>query len=485
MDKLDKYLSVSLRDLPGVGPKTLKLLYALKCYSFFDLLLHFPSRFVIKKFDPENLNRMEEGEHVAVPVSIKKILKKEGKNFRKQITTIQCYTRLDEDLELIFFNYFPAYIFNNLKLDDEIIVSGKLSKNLAGICQLMHPKIYRTFSEVKKLDVVYPLVSGISSVQINKIVMSCIKMLDEAERIEEWLDEELIDRKHWSGFVESIKAIHNPENEENLQKIENFRERIAFDELLANQLAIRISRNKHSCKEGSALSFSGKLADKVLKSTGMTLTSGQAIALKDIKEDQLSSRKMVRLLQGDVGSGKTLVAILAALNVVEAGYQVAMMVPTDILSRQHFNLISFLLTKFGITVKLLTGATTKSKRKEILGKLISGEVNILIGTHALFQDDVKFKSLRLVVIDEQHRFGVQQRLSLMNKNKECDVLAMSATPIPRTLSLIMYGDMDISVIKDKPVGRLPIRTITALDSKIDLIINLIKQIKDYTFTKKN
>ena len=184
---------------------------------------------------------------------------------------------------------------------------------------------------------------------------------------------------------------------------------------------------------------------------------------------------MIRLLQGDVGSGKTLVALLSALNVIEAGHQVALMVPTDILSRQHFNSISSIVAEFNIKVELLTGSTTKSQRNKILDKLLTGSIDILVGTHALFQEDVIFKSLKLSIIDEQHRFGVQQRLALMSKNNNCEVLAMSATPIPRTLSLIMYGDMDVSVIKDKPLGRMPIKTVTTLDSKIHLVIQTITQ----------
>ncbi|NRA73793.1 MAG: ATP-dependent DNA helicase RecG [Rickettsiales bacterium] len=476
MSKIDKYVPIPLKDLPGVGVKTLKLLHSLKCYSFFDLLLYFPSRYIIKQFEPERLGDIEEGKNIAVSVCVKKVFKKEKTKFRKLLTTVRCCTRLDEEIELVFFNYFPDYIFNNLKLNDEIIVSGKLSRNLSGSYQIMHPKIYRTFSQIKKIDAVYPLISGLSSLQLSKIILACIARLkDEVNKVEEWLSQELIQQNHWLDFIESISMIHDPKDEKDLIQLERLKERIAFDELLANQLAIRLSRRKYLYQEGSVLKFSGELADRVLKSTNMTLTHGQSLALNEIKKDQKSSKKMVRLLQGDVGSGKTLVALLASLNVVESGYQAALMVPTDILSKQHFNLISSLLKPFDVAVELLTGATTKAQRKKILNRLILGEIDILIGTHALFQKDVEFKSLKFVIIDEQHRFGVQQRFSLMNKNKDCDVLAMSATPIPRTLSLIMYGDMEVSTLKDKPLGRIPIKTVTTLNSKINLIVETIKQ----------
>jgi ATP-dependent DNA helicase RecG len=473
-------LFVSLKELPGVGSKTHELLQNLGCSNFFDLLIHFPSRFILKQFEPKTLMSTEEGKHVIAAVSIKKISKREKNQWRKQLTTVQCQNNFNEELELVFFNYFPEYIFKNLKLTDKIIVSGKLQKKSKGLPQLMHPKIYRTLDQIKKVDAIYPLVAGLASSQVSKLVTLCIENLERKNiEIDEWLEPELLCENNWLSFFESIKAVHNPQDEKDLEQQDRFTERVAFDELLANQLAIRISRKRHLDETGEALNFSGELSKKVLDSTGMVLTEGQESSLHDIQTDQRSSKRMVRLLQGDVGSGKTLVALLAALNAVEAGQQAGLMVPTDILSRQHFSLISSLLEPFGINVELLTGATTKPKRKIIASKLMSDEINILIGTHALFQKEVEFKNLGLVVIDEQHRFGVQQRLAFMNKNKRCDVLAMSATPIPRTLSLIMYGDMDVSILKDKPAGRMPIKTMTTLDSKIHLIAEMInKKISD-------
>jgi len=469
-------LSCSVISLPGVGNKTCDLLKKLGCLTFFDLLTHLPTRFILKQFNPITLSSVGEGGHVIISVSVEQVSKREKNKWRKQITTVSCHTKHDEVLELVFFNYFPEHLFKNLKKNDNIVVSGKLEVTAAGLFRLTHPKIYRTISHINKVDVVYPLVAGLSSLQLNKFAMLCIEHLKNKKIvIKEWLESELLCKKGWLSFIDSIKGIHNPQNAKDLEWQGRLRKRIAFDELLANQLAIRISRKRHSDESGEVLKFSGELAEKVLKSTGMTLTAGQALALHELQADQKSSKRMVRLLQGDVGSGKTLVALLAALNAVEGGGQVALMVPTDVLANQHFDLISKLLSAFGINVCLLTGATIKSKRKTISSELISGDINILIGTHALFQKGVEFKGLGLIVIDEQHRFGVQQRLALMNKNKVCDVLAMSATPIPRTLSLIMYGDMDVSTLKDKPSGRIPIRTITTLDSKAELVVELIKQ----------
>jgi len=469
-------LFTSLKELPGVAEKKLGLLYSLGCSSFLDLLLHLPSRFVLKQFEPDSLVGMEEGRHVIVSVSVHNIDKRITKGRGKQITEVLCSTKLGEELELVFFNYFPDYIFRGLRKEAKIIVAGKLTISSSGFFQLAHPKIYRTLSEIKKIDAIYPLVAGLSPAYISKLSQLCIESLERQQiEIREWLAPELLAENGWLGFFESIKTLHLMQDEKGLEIQDKLRERIAFDELLANQLAIRLFRKRHLDDTGEALEFSGELASSILASTGFALTPGQASALHDIQCDQKYSKRMIRLLQGDVGSGKTLVALISALNALESGKQAALMVPTDILSNQHFNLISKLLKPFDIKVELLTGATAKSKRKIIDAELKSGEIKILIGTHALFQKDIEFKSLGLVIIDEQHRFGVQQRLALMDKNKTCDVLAMSATPIPRTLALIMYGDMDVSIIKDKPAGRIPIRTITTLDSKVNLIVEIIRK----------
>jgi ATP-dependent DNA helicase RecG len=469
-------LFYSLKELPGVGPKKYELLQNLGCSNFFDLLIHLPNRFIVKQFEPEALSTIAEGKHIIISISVKKVLQREGNQWSKKLTKVSCYNRFDEELELVFFNYFPEYIFRNIKLGSKLIVSGDLKKTSAGRLQLMHPKIYRTLSEIKKIEAIYPMVSGLSSAYLNKLILLCIENLEKKKFfVGEWLEPELLSKHNWLGFFESIKSLHGLQDEKKLEQQDKLRERIAFDELLANQLAIRISRSRNLNDTGASLKFSGELAQKILSSTGMTLTAGQLAASNDIRNDQRASKRMIRLLQGDVGSGKTLVALLAALNAVESGNQAALMVPTDILSKQHFNTISKLLEPFDIKVELLTGSTKKSKRKIISAELLSGEIKILIGTHALFQKGVEFKSLALCVIDEQHRFGVQQRLALMNKNKICDVLSMSATPIPRTLALIMYGDMDVSILKDKPAGRMPIRTMTTLDSKVNVIAEIIKK----------
>jgi ATP-dependent DNA helicase RecG len=475
MVNLNASLFTSLKELPGVGSKKYELLRGLGCYNFFDLLIHLPSRFIVKQFELGALAGLLEGRHVIVQVAVNSISKREKSNWGKQVTTVHCFSKFDEDLDLVFFNYFPEYIFRSIKLGGKIIVSGDLKRSSAGRLQLMHPKIYRTFSEIKKIEAIYPLVAGLSSSYIGKLAILCLESLERRQFwMEEWLEPELLAKNNWLGFFESIKALHNLQDEREVAKQDKLRERIAFDELLANQLAIRISRRRHR-DTGTSLNFSGDLAQRVLSHIGMTLTNGQAAAMQDIQKDQRAPNRMIRLLQGDVGSGKTLVALLAALNAVESSHQAALMVPTDILARQHFSLISRVLEGFDVKVELLTGGTPKSRRKVISNDLLSGEINILVGTHAVFQKDVEFKSLSLCVVDEQHRFGVRQRLALMDKNKTCDVLAMSATPIPRTLSLIMYGDMDVSILKDKPAGRMPIRTMTSLDSKIDLIIEIIKR----------
>ena len=280
------------------------------------------------------------------------------------------------------------------------------------------------------------------------------------------MDSKILKTYGWTDWLTSLKTVHNPKSLEEMLPTSLHRQRLIFDELMANQIAVRLAREeRNKALTGKALKFSGELVLNLLSNVHFTLTHGQKTVLKEICEAQRSSKMMVRVLQGDVGSGKTIVALCAMMNAVEAGKQAAIMAPTDLLANQHFHSISVLLGGLAVRIELLTGKTKKSKRQNILNDLLKGETNILVGTHALFQDKVNFRDLGLVVIDEQHRFGVQQRMSLIKKGIETDVLAMSATPIPRTLSLAIYGDMDVSIIKDKPAGRTPIETYVVSDTK--------------------
>ncbi len=456
--------------LPLVGEKTFAALQRLDCTRIIDLLLHFPYDVIERVFYPD-LNKVKPKTLVVIELTIQDIEHTFTRS-RKKIVKIHGFDSHNH-VTLVYFNFAPHYIINKLVIGNKYIVLGKLEIIGVAEYQIAHPEIHCSDSYLKKLEPKYSLSYAITSRQVASLVKYCIEMLPQ---MAEWLPEEMLRKYHWSGWLESIIALHNPTSNQDLHPNSILRQRLVFDELLASQLALKlIRRNKNLLSKGRAITINHHLRNNMLRNLGFILTDGQKKVLGEIEQDQACYIRMTRLLQGDVGSGKTLVALCSMLNVVAAGKQTALMVPTDILANQHFQWIVRALNDSSGAVALLTGNSKKSQRAHILTQLQAGKIQILVGTHALFQKGVEFKNLQLIVIDEQHRFGVEQRLSLMDKDKNCDVLVMSATPIPRTLALTVYGDMDISVLSDKPKGRIPIQTATISINRAEEVIAAMKR----------
>jgi ATP-dependent DNA helicase RecG len=374
------------------------------------------------------------------------------------------------EIDCIFFNSYEGYVRKILPLKKEITISGKIGF-FRNKYQLTNPKyISEDSSLIKQKHNTYSLTEGISEKIYNKIINQIIKNLPT---LNEWHSENILDKFGNIKWNDAIVELHKPENIGNYKK--NFYQRLAFDEIFSTFLVNSEIRKKiKKIKKKSKVVNKAK-QNKILKKLEFTLTKDQLKTLEEINNDLSSTNKMFRLLQGDVGSGKTIVSLLAAYNTINSGFQVAFMAPTEILARQHFNFAKKLFSN-QINIQLISGKSEYKTKKEILKKLADNKIDIIFGTHAIFQKKVFFKNLGLIVIDEQHKFGVNQRKRLSDKGgKDCDVLLMTATPIPRTLTMTLYGDMDLSIIREKPKSRKPIKTYSKLESKIDDVIKFIKK----------
>lgn len=376
-------------------------------------------------------------------------------------------------LTLTFFNAKKDYISERLPVGQRRVVSGRVEE-YDGELQMPHPDYILPESElyrVQRLEPVYRLTQGLALRGLIKIMGEALKVVPN---LPEWIDEGFLSQNKWKSWRDSLNILHNPEDIEDIDKKSPYYMRLAYDELLANQLALAIVRERFRDKSGNVTKGDGRLREKLLNSLPFKLTDGQRQVLTDIYSDMASKARMLRLLQGDVGSGKTVVAFLSALNAIECGKQIAFMAPTSILAIQHYKWISETIAGSGlsdeVSVTLLTGRDKAVEKQQKLSAVANGKFNIVIGTHALFQAGVKFKNLGMVVIDEQHKFGVKQRLALTEKGKGVDILLMTATPIPRTLALTFYGDIDISSLKEKPADRKPIDTRAVPSSRTDEIV---------------
>ncbi|WP_353273179.1 ATP-dependent DNA helicase RecG [Wolbachia endosymbiont (group A) of Portevinia maculata] len=372
---------------------------------------------------------------------------------------------------IVFFNHSVKYLYKLFPVGAYVIISGKLEK-FAEHWQITHPDYVsldiNQFKEIARIEPVYQLCCGITNKSIGNIISSNLKELPD---LPEWIDDTLIKQKKWLSWRESIIKLHRPSS---LAEAEVCRKRLAYDELFAYQLALKLARENHVKKRGREFIVLNKYKEQVLNELSFQLTNDQIRAIDEISERQKSKYRMMSLLQGDVGSGKTVVALFAMLNVVENNMQVALMAPTTILAEQHYNWIEEVLSCTDIKVALLTGKTSRKERKIIMNELASGVLNIVIGTHALFQANVTFKNLGLAVIDEQQRFGVMQRNRLVGKGENADILFVTATPIPRTLQQAMYGDVECSILREKPKSRLPIKTVTMNISRVPDVIEKLK-----------
>lgn len=440
-------LYAPLENLKSVGPSLVKTLKRLKIDRVVDMMWHLPvgvAYFPLKR----SLRGCNAGEPVALVV---KVLEHDAP-FKGQRKPYRVVCEVGGDyIDLTFFKAYPKTIETRLPVGQERLICGTLDRFL-GQWQMAHPErivpaeVAAYWQEKSPL---YPLTAGLFQGQAQKMVQMALK---RAPDLPEWIPPSY--KGEWPFWRKALEKVHTPQHEGELQPFHPARERLAFDELFADQLALGLVRARQP--KGKSIVSQGQLKERILKAFGHPLTPGQTQALSEIEADLAAPIRMIRLLQGDVGSGKTLVAFLAMAHAIEAGYQTALLAPTEILAQQHAQTLAALGAQVGIEVALLT---SRQKKKDVLYEgLANGKIQLVVGTHALLQEAVKFANLGFVVIDEQHRFGVDQRVNLAAKGAAVDVLVMTATPIPRTLCLTAYGDLEVSRIPDKPQGRKPIQT---------------------------
>ena len=458
-EKLDKLMAGFLRPSNGTpGDRT----------RIIDLLFHLPAGLVDRRFRPRIADLPQQG---VVTVEANVAQHRPPPPLNKRLPyRVDLYDGTGM-MTLVFFHAYADSLKRLLPQGETRFVSGKIEW-FNGEPQMPHPDHILTAEEFERLPLiepVYPLTEGLSP----KVLMKAIRAaLEQLPAMPEWQDPAFLQRHQWPSFSDALRAQHHPETPHALGPEAPARRRLAYDELLANQLALSLVRATMKRAAGRRMPGTGEMRAKLIAALPYSLTHAQAAAIGEILRDMAEPSRMLRLLQGDVGSGKTVVALLALAAAVESGAQGALMVPTEILARQHYSTLSKLCDAAGISIALLTGREKGKAREEILTRLQSGDVQILVGTHALFTEDVAFRDLGLVVIDEQHRFGVHQRLALQAKaGTNTDLLVMTATPIPRTLALTVYGDMDVSKLTEKPAGRLPIDTRVMPMSRLDEVID--------------
>ena len=441
-----------LHTLDGIGPRTERQYANLGLRRVVDLLWHLPSGIVDRRYRPD-LESAEPDRIATLTVTIDKHLKAPNKRAPYKIRCRDDTGRL----MLVFFHAREDYLRRILPEGETRVVSGRLER-YGNELQMTHPDHVVAAEEIgdmPEIEPVYPLTAGVSLKQITKVIRQALCYLPD---LDEWHDAALVQQRSWPSWADAVAAVHAPAGHASIELSAPPRARLAYDELLANQLALAVVRRSMRRIAGISRLGSGELANPLSAGLPYDLTAAQRRAVSEIATDIESDQRMLRLLQGDVGSGKTVVAALAMAHVIEAGNQTALMAPTEILARQHYDTLTAIFEPVGIRPVLLTGREKGKNRDAILQSLDSGGARIVVGTHALFQDEVTFRDLGLVVVDEQHRFGVHQRLSLAAKGDAPDVLVMTATPIPRTLVLTAYGDMDVSRLDEKPPGRKPVDT---------------------------
>jgi ATP-dependent DNA helicase RecG len=461
--------------LAGVGPKVAKLLatalHAVQASPRVkDLAFHLPSSFIDRSYRP-TLRSAQSGRIATVTVNILEYLP--GRSARQPFRIIAADDTAA--MEIVFFTGNPDHIKTRLPLKAPRLLSGRIDR-FAERLQMVHPDyIVAPDNEtgIPEFDVVYRTTEGLPPRSLQKLVRRALGRLPE---FPEWQDFAWRERNQWRDFKTALLALHAPHSESELSPMTPARQRLAYDELLASQLALALIRNKMRSRTGRALRSRGVLRNRAIAALPFRLTQAQIETISEITTAMESPTRMLRLLQGDVGSGKTVVAMAALLNAVEAGCQGALMAPTEILARQHLASLGAMAEAANVRIALLTGRERGTAREALLGELASGKIDILIGTHAIFYDQVQFRDLGLAVVDEQHRFGVHQRMQLQGKGEApADVLVMTATPIPRTLQLTAYGDMQVSRLTSKPVGRKPVVTRAIPLSRLDAVIIGLKR----------
>ncbi len=468
------YLFEDVSSLKGVGKQLSKYLKNKKIEKINDLLWNLPYSYTDRS-NAVSLDKLEIGKIATIKIKVDKY------NFpriRNLPNKINCSDEVGK-IDLVFFNSREGYIRKILPIGEWVVISGKVSffKNKY---QITNPDYVTTLEKVdyvQKIIPKYSLTEGLTEKSYRKIIE---QVLENLPNVKDWLDETFKKKMNFLDWNTSIKKMHESETNHDLNS--NIYRRLAFDEILSHLIVVSEQRKRIKKIKKNPKDFEKKFSTKIIESLGFTLTLSQKKVINEIREDLNSKYRMFRILQGDVGCGKTVVALVSAADVIEAGYQCAVMAPTAILANQHYNLSKELFKRTKIRISLLTGKTEPKERKKILQDLQSQKIDLVVGTHSLFQKKIYFKNLGLTIVDEQHKFGVKQRMSLAKKGGDhCDVLLMSATPIPRTMMLAIYGDMDISKITEKPAKRKKIITLSKPEAKINEIWPFIKK----KITEKN
>jgi ATP-dependent DNA helicase RecG len=461
-------LFASLETLPGIGVKSAGLLAHLDIALPRDLLFTLPISGIDRRFRP-TIRGLTFPMTATTEITIDShhAPRSKGRPYRVEVSDAET------SFALVFFHAREDWLRKQLPLGERRVVSGRVEL-FDGVAQMVHPDHILLPHEAKELpafEPVYPLTHGISLKVMTKAAAAAV---ERAPQLAEWIDPALVAREGWPDWKAALNDAHHPAGSPDLLPTAPARERLAYDELFAHQLTLALVRRTRRVRKGRPSKATGRLQSRVLKAFPYHLTGAQERTIAEISEDLAAPKRMNRLLQGDVGSGKTLVALMALLVAVEAGGQGVMMAPTEILARQHLSGLQPLAESAGVVVEILTGRDKGTERRAKLDALAKGAIHILVGTHAVFQKDVVFSDLRLAVVDEQHRFGVAQRMELGRKGADVDVLVMTATPIPRSLSLAQYGDMDVSVLDEKPPGRTPVTTALISTARIDEVIQHLR-----------
>jgi len=457
-------LFAGLETLPGVGERTAKHFAQMGVERPRDLLFTLPYAGIDR--------RLRQSIRDAVPPATVTVEVTVGAHVppRRKGGPARVFVRdAGTEFQLVFFHARADQLQKQLPTGQRRVVSGKVEL-FDGIAQMVHPDHILRPEEARDLpawEPVYPLTAGITQRVVAKAVAATLARVPD---LPEWADPALVAREGWPGWAAAVRAAHAPQGADDVAQFAPARRRLAYDELFAHQLTLALARRTIRRGKGRASVGTGALQRRVLAALPYVPTGAQTRAMAEIAADMADGRRMNRLLQGDVGAGKTLVAFLALLIAVEAGGQGVMMAPTEILARQHLESLRPLAESAGVVLEILTGRDKGGERAAKLAALARGDIQVLVGTHAVFQKDVAFHDLRLAVVDEQHRFGVEQRMELGAKGTAADVLVMTATPIPRSLALAQFGDMDVSVLDEKPAGRKPVKTALVSTARMDEVV---------------
>tara|TARA_Y100000590_G_scaffold414048_1_gene510530 strand:- start:6882 stop:8933 length:2052 start_codon:yes stop_codon:yes gene_type:complete len=463
----NSFLFNEISSLKGVGSKTKKYLEKKKIEKVKDLLWDLPYS-IIDRSKVTSLKELEIGKITTIKVNV---IKYNFPRIRNLPNKVICGDK-EKKINIVFFNSYEGYVRKILPIGKEVIISGKINYYKKQY-QITNPTYIKPTAEKEEITKIFPkysLTSGITEKIYRKLVFEVLNKITDNY---EWHNDDFLENNNFNKFKKTFLNLHNPSQE--IDIFSNDYRRLAYDEIFANLLTLFSARKSVKTKKKKKIYYN-KLSQIVLNNFPFELTNDQKKVLKNLDNDIGSKSRMFRLLQGDVGSGKTILALIAAANVIESGYQVALMAPTEILATQHYELAKKLFFSTNTKIELLTSKTTIQDKKKIIHELKNGNLNFLIGTHSLFQKKVKFFKLGFIVIDEQHKFGVRQRILLAKKGgKNCDLLSMSATPIPRTMMLSSFGDMDVSLLKEKPKNRKNVITLIKPEDKIPELWPLIKK----------